>query len=106
MEELAEEFSEDPGSKNNGGLYENANVNMWVPEFREAAITLPLKEVSEPVETAYGFHVIRVEERETLSYEEVSSDIRKNLVQQEIADYVGQTVPDLIRAIHLPSPQS
>ncbi len=61
---LAKQYSEDPGSKDNGGLYENADVNEWVPEFKNAALTLPIGQISDPVKTDYGYHIIKVEKRE------------------------------------------
>lgn len=60
---LAKEFSEDPGSKENGGLYANADVSQWVPEFKEAALTQPIGQVGPPVKTDYGYHIIKVENR-------------------------------------------
>lgn len=106
MEKLAAEYSDDPGSRDNGGLYESTNVNVWVPQFKEAAIELPLNEVSQPVETDYGYHVMRVEARETLTLEQVSEELRGNLAQEEVASYVDEVVPGLIQEINLPGSQS
>lgn len=51
---LAKEYSDDPGSKDNGGKYEDAPIMMYVPEFKEATLTLPLNEVSDLVKTQFG----------------------------------------------------
>ena len=60
---LAKEFTDDPGSKESGGLYENADVDQWVPEFKKAALTQPIGQIGAPVKTDYGYHIIRVESR-------------------------------------------
>jgi len=62
-EAVAKEFSDDPGSKDKGGLYENISYGSFVPEFEEAVRKQELAKVGEPVKTKYGFHLIQVEKR-------------------------------------------
>ncbi len=62
-EAVAKEFSDDPGSKEKGGLYENIAKGSFVPEFEEAVQKQELAKVGEPVKTKYGFHLIQVEKR-------------------------------------------
>ena len=58
---LAKEFSDDPGSKDKGGLYENVKVGMFIPEFERAALSLkPGQIYPNIVETTYGFHIIKL----------------------------------------------
>lgn len=59
---LAKEYSDDPGSKDKGGLYDS-DVSGFVPEFANAAKTLPIGKISDPIKTDYGFHVMKVEAR-------------------------------------------
>lgn len=106
MAELAEQYSEDGGSSQAGGLYENHSVNDWVPEFRQATIELPLNEVSEPVESAFGYHIIRVEERETLPLDQVKEDVRNIATQNGIAEFIEDEVPGLLKEIQLPQPEA
>lgn len=58
--ELAKQYSDDPGSKEKGGLYEDFDPGMMVPEFAQAVRTQPLNQVGEPVKTQFGYHLIEV----------------------------------------------
>jgi hypothetical protein len=61
---LAKEFSEDPGSKDNGGLYENTPEGQMVPEFEKAALALEPGQISPNlVETKFGYHIIKLEKK-------------------------------------------
>ena len=61
---LAKEFSEDPGSKDKGGLYEGVTIGQFMPEFEKAALELEPGQVSPNlVETSYGFHIIKLEKK-------------------------------------------
>ncbi len=61
--ELAKQYSEDPGSKNKGGLYKDFPKGQMVPAFEEAAFNVPVGEISDIVETSYGYHILKVIER-------------------------------------------
>ncbi len=61
---LAAQVSDDPGSKDQGGdVGWVARDSGMVAEFEEAAFTLPVGEISDPVKSYYGFHIIQVIER-------------------------------------------
>ncbi|MFE5324456.1 peptidylprolyl isomerase [Paenibacillus sp. NPDC056579] len=102
---LAKEYSEDPGSKDNGGKYENVDISQWVPEFKKAAAELPLNTISDPVETAYGYHVMKVESRKTKTFDEVKGDLRSELAETHIYDFVEKELPTLIETNKLPKPE-
>ena len=57
----AKEYSEDPGSKDKGGLYENTAFGSFVPEFEQAVRAQTPGKVGEPVKSTYGYHLILVE---------------------------------------------
>lgn len=57
------EVSEDPGSKDKGGLYEDFPRGQMVPEFDAAVFTQKIGEIGPIVETQFGYHIIKVEKR-------------------------------------------
>jgi foldase protein PrsA len=62
--ELAKEYSEDPGSKDNGGLYENIAKGQFAPEFEAAALALEPGQVApNVVKTDFGYHIIKLEKK-------------------------------------------
>ena len=88
--ELAKTYSEDPGSKDNGGLYEDFGRGKMVPPFEEAAFSVPVGEISDIVETTYGYHILKVinRKKETRPLDEVRSEIQEKIMQEKQArDY-------------------
>jgi peptidyl-prolyl cis-trans isomerase D len=83
---LAAKFSDDPGSKNKGGdlgLFERGRM---VPEFETAAFGMEAGQISEPVKSAFGYHIIYVEKKiakETKSLASVQSEIARKLLVRE-----------------------
>lgn len=63
IQDLAKEYSDDPGSKNSGGLYENITYGQFVPEFEATVKKQAPGDVSEPVKTQFGYHIIQVEKK-------------------------------------------
>ena len=63
LEDLAKTYSDDPGSKDKGGLYEDFDPKSMDPAFAKAVETQPLGVVGEPVKSMYGYHLVEVEKR-------------------------------------------
>ena len=82
--ELAKEFSTDPGSGQQGGDLGWFTVGTMVPEFNDAAYALKVDEISKPVQTQHGFHIIQVKEKRAVkdygTLEEKKEEIRESIV--------------------------
>ncbi len=113
FEALVKKYSDDPGSKENGGLYADADPAGWVPEFGAAARTQPLGKVGTPVKTSYGYHLIKVESRKPsreVPFEEAKGQAeklaqqeRQGLVWNELMDHLRQEIPfELIKPAPAP----
>ena len=86
--ELAQEYSQDPGSAEQGGDLGCNPEGGFVPEFDEAAFSAEEGEISDPVETEFGFHVLEVtdiQEEEEVPLEEAAPEIEDQLNQQRQA---------------------
>ena len=83
--ELATEYSTDPGSAQNGGDLEWFGSGVMLPEFEEAAYSLEIDEISEPVESMYGFHIIKVtDKREKPPLEEIKEQVEQEVTQGKL----------------------
>ena len=83
---LATANSEDPGSKTKGGLLDFFGRGKMVPEFEEAAFAMKAGEISKPVKTNYGYHLIQLVEKRPAkdrTLDEVRNEIASNLIARE-----------------------
>jgi len=74
---VAKAESDDATSAGNGGDLGSFRRGQMVPAFDSAVFSLPLRQISEPVKTQFGFHLIRVEERSAQSFEEARGEVEK-----------------------------
>ncbi len=76
---IAKAESDDTGSGANGGSLNSFSHGQMVPPFEKAAFALPVGQVSEPVKSQFGYHLILVEKHEAKTLEEVRPEIEKKL---------------------------
>lgn len=69
FESQARIYSEDPGSASNGGLYKNISRGKMVKPFEAAALNLQEGEISEPVESEFGYHLIQLIKKSGKNYD-------------------------------------
>lgn len=93
--ELAKEYSDDPGSKESGGSLGDELTPLataagptYVQSFGEAVRDLPLNEVSDPVKSDFGYHIIEVLEREQLEFEAAKDLVQADVWTKEYQHYV------------------
>ena len=92
FEDLAKKYSEDPGSAKQGGSLGWIGRGQTVPEFEKAAFSLPKGQMSDLVKSSYGFHIIRVDDKQEAhakSLDEVKSEIEP-IVKHQLADQAAQ----------------
>jgi len=79
FEELAKAESDDTGSGANGGALGEFTRGRMVPQFEEAAFKLAVNEVSEPVKTQFGYHIIQVQKHDSKKMEDVQTEITEKI---------------------------
>lgn len=87
FEELAKQESQDLLSKDKGGDLGYFNSGTITPEFETAAYKLKIGQISDPVKSPNGYHIIKLTDKKDLKpYDEVKDSIRKHLEEERIAD--------------------
>ncbi|WP_433695291.1 peptidylprolyl isomerase [Paraburkholderia phenoliruptrix] len=82
FEELAKQYSKDPGSGKNGGDLDWSDPKAYVPEFADAATHLQKGQMSDtPVHTQFGWHIIRVDDVRSITPPPLEQ-VRPQIVQQ------------------------
>ncbi len=96
FEELAKKYSQDPGSKTKGGDLGWLVHGQTVPEFDKAAFSLDKGQISDLIRTQYGFHIIKVLDKEsahTKPFDEVKDSIRTPYLLQKV-DQQASSIAD------------
>src|ERR1700676_327970 len=102
FEDLAKKYSEDPGTKDKGGDLGWIIQGQTVAEFEKAAFTLPKGSISDLVKTQYGFHTLKIIDKEaahTKPFDEVKDSIRTPLLLAEADKQAGDIADKLSQAI-------
>lgn len=88
---LAKQYSEDPGSKEKGGELPEFGPGEMDSKFEEAAYKLEVGQVSDPVKSSYGYHIIKVTDKKELKpFAEEKERIRKELETKRLQDQQWQ----------------
>ena len=97
FESLAQEFSDDGGSAANGGDLGWAEPGLFVPEFDQVLFALEIGDISDPVKTQFGYHIIRLDDLKegrkkefTEIEEELTKEFSKLLAENQLYDLAEQ----------------
>jgi parvulin-like peptidyl-prolyl isomerase len=108
---LAKELSEDPSAKQNSGDLDFFTKEAMVPEFSKAAFSMKKDEISDPVRSQFGFHIIKVtdhKDAETVTLEKAKPQLLAFLKQQKKQAEIRKVVEDVRSKadvkINLPEP--
>ena len=96
--ELARTYSADEATAEAGGVLGTFGPEEMVPEFSEAVFAMMPGEISDPIRTDYGFHVVRLQRRqaaETQPLEEVENEIEARLRREKAAQRLSERVIEL-----------
>jgi len=100
---IAKAESDDPGSKAQGGELGLIGHGVTVPEFEQKAFSLPVNQISEPFKTAFGYHIMQVEERKAKTFDAVKPQIIARLAdsaRRAQVDAITKAAPPVLNAAY------
>jgi peptidyl-prolyl cis-trans isomerase D len=103
---LAKKYSEDDGSKANGGDLDYFPKGRMVPEFEQAAFSMQPGQISDLVKSQFGFHIIKVVDKKaaaTRSLDEARAQIQQTLAGQRVEQQIADRTKDLDTRIKKPA---
>jgi len=103
--ELAKKVSEDKGSAANGGDLDYFGRGRMVPEFEQAAFSMQPGQISDPVKSQFGYHIIKMVDKRagsTRPLDEVRPQIQQQLAMETADQRITQQARDLEKSINDP----
>lgn len=99
-EDIVKTFSEDPATSQRGGILPWFGVGNMIPEFEMAAFSLSeIGEVSPPLKTQYGYHILRLEEKKPIpAFEEMEETIRSKILRDSRSGMIQSQVVSIQKA--------
>lgn len=99
-EDIVKTFSEDPATSQRGGMLPWFGVGSMIPEFEMAAFSLTeTGEVSPPLKTQYGYHILRLEEKKPIdSFEDMEENIRSKILRDSRSGMIQSQVVAIQKA--------
>lgn len=79
---IAKEHSTDPGSAENGGELGFFGKGLMAKEFEDVAFAQEPGEISEPVQTMHGFHIIKTTDKQLPNFEEMKEEVRQRYIEE------------------------
>ena len=93
FEDVVQEYSEDPGTRDTGGKMRWISTGRIVKEYEDVAFSLQVGEISEPFKTQFGWHIVTVlEKRGVKPYAEMQKDIMRRIAREDRAGNGRETL--------------
>lgn len=92
--EVAKEKSKDPTAKDNGGKLGEFSTGQMVKEFEDALVKLEAGQISEPVKTQFGYHLIKLNSLNHKEFEDVKDQIIETATSEKLTEYLNKLEKD------------
>lgn len=93
FEDVVQEYSEDPGTRETGGRMRWISTGRIVKEYEDVAFSLQVGEISEPFKTQFGWHIVTVlEKRGVKPYAEMQKEIMRRIAREDRAGNGRETL--------------
>lgn len=94
FEKLAKEKSTEPAAKESGGNLGEFTNDAMDKDFSAAIANMKAGEISEPVKTQYGYHIIKLDEKKERAFDEVKDSLKEELIKNNFTEYIEKLQKD------------